>query len=130
MGMYDYFRSSYDLGEHFTNVICQTKDIEDHDIGGTMSLFWLDPSGVLWESDYDGTHELEYIKEGEPEYNKKLGLFNLRWIKTGKHGKLRVRPITKYITIYPENYKGLWKNNFKARLHFREGVLQDYSFFT
>ena len=29
MGMFDYVRSSYDLGEHFTNTRCQTKDIED-----------------------------------------------------------------------------------------------------
>jgi len=29
MGMFDYFRSSYDIGEQFTNVVCQTKDIED-----------------------------------------------------------------------------------------------------
>jgi len=29
MGMFDYFRSSYDLGEQFTNVVCQTKDIEE-----------------------------------------------------------------------------------------------------
>ena len=36
MGMFDYFRSSYDLGEQFTNVVCQTKDIEDG-IGGTMT---------------------------------------------------------------------------------------------
>ena len=36
MGMFDYFRSSYDLGEQFVDVECQTKDIEDG-IGGTMS---------------------------------------------------------------------------------------------
>ena len=34
--MFDYFRSSYNLGEQFTNVVCQTKDIEDG-IGGTMT---------------------------------------------------------------------------------------------
>ena len=29
MWMFDYVRSSYNLGEQFTNVECQTKDIEE-----------------------------------------------------------------------------------------------------
>ena len=36
--MYDYFRSSYDLGPHCTEIECQTKDIDDFG-GGTMSQF-------------------------------------------------------------------------------------------
>ena len=43
--MMDFFRSSYDLGEQFTDVELQTKDIEDYGIGGTMSQYWLDPHG-------------------------------------------------------------------------------------
>ena len=46
MGMFDYFRSSYDLGPHCTEVECQTKDMEDG-LGGTMSQYWLDPAGYL-----------------------------------------------------------------------------------
>jgi len=39
MGMFDYLRSSYNLGEQFTNKELQTKDVEEYGIGGTMSHF-------------------------------------------------------------------------------------------
>ena len=44
MGMFDYVRSSYPLGEHFSGN-CQTKDIEDG-IGGTMTQYWIAPDGL------------------------------------------------------------------------------------
>ena len=67
MGMFDYFRSSYDLGEQFTNVVCQTKDIEEG-IGGTMTDYWLDPAGQLWYPSYRETHTFETIEEDDPRY--------------------------------------------------------------
>ena len=33
--MFDYLKSSYDLGPQFTDVQLQTKDIEEYGIGGT-----------------------------------------------------------------------------------------------
>lgn len=125
MGMFDYIRSSYDLGEQFTNVECQTKDIEDG-YGGTMSYFWIDPSGYLWCGNYKDTSTFEEIKEDDPRYNDKLLFLNFEWIPTGKHGKYRVHPITKYVEIYPGDWRGKWEDWPRLRLHFKYGKLQDF----
>lgn len=53
MSMFDWVKSSYNLGEQFTNTRCQTKDIEEHGIGGTMTDYWLSPSGQLFYIDYN-----------------------------------------------------------------------------
>ena len=129
MGMFDYFRSSYDLGEQFTNVLCQTKDIEDG-IGGTMTDYWLDPTGKLWYPDYRGTSTFEKIKEDDPRYNSKSLFLNFEWIPTGEHGKYKHHSITKYIEVYPERWKGEWEDWPRCRLHFKLGVLQDYEIYT
>lgn len=125
MGMFDYFRSSYDLGEQFTNVVCQTKDIEEG-IGGTMTDYWLDPNGVLWYPNYSGTNTFETIKEDDPRYDPKRKFLNFEWIPTGAHGKYLQHPITKYIEIYPAEWKGKWEDWPRLRLHFKRGILQDH----
>ena len=125
MGMFDYFRSSYDLGEQFTNVVCQTKDIEEG-IGGTMTDYWLDPSGRLWCPHYRDTHTFEEIPEDDERYSK-IGFLNFEWIPTGKHGKYTPHEITKYIEVYPANWKGKWEDWPRLRLHFRSGILQDHT---
>jgi hypothetical protein len=125
MGMMDYFRSSYDLGEHFTNVVCQTKDIEDG-IGGTLTTYWLDPNGVLWCPDYTGTNTFEIIEEDDPRYDADMKFLNFEWIPTGQRGKYQVHSITKYVEVYPEGWKGEWEDWPRLRLHFKKGVLQDY----
>jgi hypothetical protein len=125
MGMFDYFRSSYDLGEQFTNVVCQTKDIEDG-IGGTMTDYWLDPSGVLWYPNYSGTNTFETIEEDDPRYDPNKKFLNFEWIPTGQHGKLQQHPITKYIEVYPANWQGKWEDWPRLRLHFKRGILQEY----
>jgi hypothetical protein len=126
MGMFDYFRSSYDLGEQFTNVVCQTKDIEDG-IGGTMTDYWLDPAGQLWYPSYTGTHTFEEIPEDDERYNTTHHFFNFEWIPTGAHGKYQPFYITKYVEVYPSNWKGNWEDWPRLRLHFRCGILQDYT---
>ena len=126
MGMFDYFRSSYDLGEQFTNVVCQTKDIEDG-IGGTMTDYWLDPAGQLWMPSYIGTHTFETIPEDDERYNDKVKFLNFEWIPTGEHGKFKPCEITKYIEVYPAEWKGKWEDWPRLRLHFRYGILQDYA---
>ena len=125
MGMMDYFVSSYNLGEQFTNVELQTKDIEDG-IGGTLTTYWLDPKGVLWYPDYKGTNTFEVISEDDPRYNPKHLFLNYEWIPTGQKGKIRVCEITKYVTVYPSNWKGDYNEWPEVKLHFRRGVLQDY----
>ena len=128
MGMFDYFRSSYDLGEEFTNVVCQTKDIEDG-IGGTMTDYWLDPAGQLWHPTYRDTHTFHEIAEDDPRYNEK-GFLNFEWIPTGAHGKYQPCLITKYIEVYPANWKGAWEDWPRIQLHFKQGKLQDYEVIT
>jgi hypothetical protein len=125
MGMMDYFRSSYELGEHFTNTRCQTKDIEEG-YGGTMSDYWLSPSGQLYLIDYSHTADFVELKEGDDGYNAEVALFNFTWIPNGTHGKVRPWYITKYISIYPEQWEGEWKEWPTLKLHFRYGKLIDY----
>jgi hypothetical protein len=125
MGMFDWVKSSYDLGEQFTNVECQTKDIEEG-YSGTMSHFWIDPAGYLWCGDYQGTNTFEIIEENDPRYNSKHLFLNYEWIPTGQHGKYRVYPLTKYIEIYPSDWKGKWEDWPRCRIHFRYGIVQDY----
>lgn len=129
MGMFDYFRSSYDLGEGFTNVVCQTKDIEDY-IGGTLTNYWLDPSGLLWKPEYIGTHDLQIYEESDPGYDPVRGWMNWDWIPTGKHGKYRHCDLTKYVEVHPENWKGKFEEWPSCRLHFVEGRLVDYKIMT
>jgi len=127
MGMFDYFRSSYDLGEQFTNVVCQTKDIEEYGIGGSLTDYWLDPAGQLWCPSYIGTNTFEIIPENDPRYDPNRKFLNYEWIPTGKHGKYQPHPITKYIEIYPAEWGGLWEDWPRLRLHFRYGILQEYT---
>ena len=126
MGMFDYFRSSYNLGEQFTNVECQTKDIEEYGISGTMTHYWLDPNGLLWYPDYRGTNTFETIEEDDPRYSEKHKFLNFEWVPTGKHGKYMPSMITKYVEVYPANWDGAWEDWPRLRIHFKYGKLQDY----
>jgi len=126
MGMFDYFRSSYDLGEQFTNTLCQTKDIEDG-IGGTMTDYWVDPSGLLWQPTYLGTHDFVIIEEDDPRYDPDRKFLNFEWIPTGQHGKYTPCYLTKYIEVYPADWKGKWEDWPRLRIHFRCGKIQDYT---
>jgi len=111
--MFDYFRSSYDLGEEFTDVECQTKDIEGT-IGGTMSFYWLDPAGHLWAIDERG------VADPIMETEERTFPF-IKWVPNGRHGKVRRHYITSYITIYRS--KG---ELVDMRLHFKRGHLMDF----
>jgi len=125
MGMFDYLKSSYDLGEQFTNVECQTKDIEEG-YSGTMSHFWIDPAGYLWVGDYRGTSTFEIIEKDDPRYDSERHFLNYEWIPTGKHGKYQVHPITKYVEIYPSTWEGLWEDWPRCRIHFKYGRVVEY----
>lgn len=107
-------------------MLCQTKDIEDG-IGGTLTDYWVDPSGLLWYPEYRDTHDFVIIEEDDPRYDPARSFLNYEWIPTGKHGKYRPHEITKYIEIYPESWKGKWEDWPRLRLHFRYGKIQDYT---
>ena len=125
MGLFDYVRSSYNLGPQFTDVELQTKDIEEG-YGGTMTNFWIDPAGYLWCPDYTGTSTFEEIPKDDERYSDKHLFLNFEWIPTGQRGKYKVHPITKYISVYPSGWTGEWREWPTLRLHFIQGKLQDY----
>jgi len=129
MGMFDYVRSSYDLGEHFTNVECQTKEIDDY-YSGTMSHYWIDPAGYLWCGDYLGTSSMKIYEEGHPNYNSERSWLNFAWIPTGVHGKYRVHMITKYVEIYPAQWGGHYDDWPRCRIHFKDGKVVEYEHVT
>jgi len=129
MGMFDWVRSSYDLGPQLTDVECQTKDIEDG-IGGTMTQYWISPDGYLYVIDYTGTHNLEMYEPGDDKYDEECGWRNFDWVPNGNHGKIRVHPITKYIEIHTSAWGGAWETWPRARIHFKHGKVQDYELFT
>lgn len=88
MGMFDEVKCSAPIGE-LTNVLTQTKDIsDDYWDGGTMSFYWIDPSGYMWATDYSGTYDFEF--DGIT--------YNI--VKTNNRGKLYLLDITKNIVIY------------------------------
>ena len=129
MGLFDYVRSSYNLGEQFTNVECQTKDIEEG-YGGTMSHFWIDPAGYWWVGDYRETSTFEIIEKDDPRYNDKHLFLNYEWIPTGVRGKYRVHAITKYVEIYPATWDGQWEDWPRCRIHFKYGRVVEYEHIT
>ncbi len=123
--MFDYLRSSYDLGEQFTEVELHTKDIEDG-LGGTMSQYWLDKQGYLYSIDYSGTADFVELQEGDDGYNEKITLFNFRWVPNGNHGKVSPCMITKYIEVYSATWSGQWEDWPRCRLHFKYGRLIEH----
>jgi len=125
MGMFDYIRSSYDLGHQFTDVKLHTKDIEEG-IGGTMTQYWIAPDGVLYWIDYSHTADFVELKEGDDGYDDKRKFLNFRWIPNGIRGKVKVHSLTKYIEIYPEQWDGKWEDWPRCRLHFKYGRLMDH----
>jgi len=125
VGMFDFVRSSYNLGEHFTDTELQTKDIEDG-IGGTMSHYWLSPDGHLYTIDYSHTADFVQLKEGDEGYDDKRTLLNFRWIPNGNHGKISPWYLTKYINVYPATWEGQWEDWPTLRLHFSGGKLMEY----
>jgi hypothetical protein len=129
MGMFDYFRSSYDLGEEFTDVECHTKDIEEG-IGGTMADYWLDPAGYLYLVDYSHTADFVVVDEDDPDYDDTRKWKNFKWVSNGNHGKVKLHPITKYIEVYPSTWEGEWQDWPRCKIHFKYGRLVDYEVFT
>lgn len=113
MALFDYFRSSYDLGEDFTETECQTVDIYPEE-GGSLSFYWLDPSGQLWQTSYAGTHDF-FPTTPEDGFRSRL-----KCCPNGKRGRVQPAYVTAYFNV---TSSGSGKT---MRLHMREGVLQDF----
>jgi len=120
MGMFDDIKCSYNIGP-LTDVDCQTKDMDPY--GGTMSFYWVDPAGVLWTTDYQGTSAIEYLDEGKSPWG------SIKIIPTGTRGRVVRAYHTNYIKIY--HYKthpdGVVDCD-ECILHFIDGILKDFSY--
>jgi hypothetical protein len=124
MGLFDYVRSSYNLGEHFTETELQTKEIEKY-IGGSMSHYWIDPSGQLFLIDYRDTHDLVDKPAPVLDAPKWWGI-PFEYVPNGKHGKVSPVYLTDYVVVYPSDWKGDYKDWPECRIHLINGKLQDY----
>lgn len=127
MGLYDDIRSSYDLGEQFTNVPMQTKGL-----ACAMCQYWISPDGCLYEITHRETHTFEDIKEDDERYESdpKRKLFNFEWIPTGKHGKVEPCYITDYVEVYPATWDGHYDDWPRCRIHFKYGRVVEYEHVT
>jgi hypothetical protein len=118
--MFDYVRCDYPITPEFVGE-CQTKDI-DGDIGGTMSDYYIDPSGRFWFIDYYGTTEYVINEDAENLFNK------WKRVPTGKRGTVRhLHGYTNYFTIYPAQHEGSWETWPEARLHIVEGQVLSFT---
>lgn len=122
MGLFDEIRSSYNLGEHFTDVECQTKDL-----ACAMTRYWISPDGHLYELTYRETHDFEEIGEDDERYDPKRGFLNYEWIPTGKHGKVEPCYVTDYVEIYPAQWKGAYDDWPRCRIHLVDGKIQNFN---
>lgn len=125
MGLYDEIRSSYDLGEQFTNVEMQTKGL-----ACAMCRYWISPDGSLYEITHRETHTFETIEEDDERYDPKRLFLNFEWIPTGKHGKVEPCYVTDYVEVYPTQWKGQWEDWPSCRIHFKYGKVVEYETFS
>ena len=116
MGMFDWFRSSYDLGEPFTETVCQSKTFNER-YRGFLDFYWLDPSGRLWIRDDKNTHDMV---ESDEEL---LGFY---FVTNGSHGKVKPCQLSKTVVVYPQEYDGQWQDWPECSLTFLKGKLQNY----
>ena len=118
MGMFDYVKSSYPLGENFSGQ-CQTKDIESF-LGGTMTQYWISPSGQLYMIDYSYTADFEENPNPDP----KRPWINWHWVPNGNRGKVSPMSLTKSNTIYPDKWIGKREELPKITICFNNGIIQ------
>ena len=115
MGMFDDIKCSAEIGA-LTNVSCQTKEIDRY-AGGTMSFYWVDPSGQMWTADFSGT--TDFLVDGK----------KIKYISSGKNGKVVPVYLTDYVTIYSSvTHPDGMVDWAECRLHFIEGKLQDFRY--
>jgi hypothetical protein len=115
MGLFDYVRSSYPLGEAFTGPL-QTKDIEPF-CGGSMTHYWISPAGELYEVDNVGTQDMV------PDPSK--AFFPYRWVPNGNHGRVRAVNLTKSVDVYPASFNGNWKDWPTVTIFFVNGIIKE-----
>jgi hypothetical protein len=123
--MFDEIKSSYNLGEHFTNVEMQTKGL-----ACAMCRYWISPDGCLYEITHKHTHTLETIEEDDERYEPEKLFLNFEWIPTGKPGKVEPSYVTDYVEVYPAEWKGSYEDWPRCRIHLVDGKIQDFEHIT
>ena len=117
MGMFDEVRCSAPIGE-LTNVLTQTKDIsDDYWEGGTMSFYWIDPSGYMWATDYSGTYD--FVLDGA----------RYTTIRTKNKGRFFPLNLTRSIEIYDCTvHSDGYVDTTRCELRICEGRLINYKY--
>ena len=87
MGMFDYIRSSYPIGEHLTDKQLQTKDLVC-----CMEHYYIDPAGHLFAVDYSGVSDWE-----ADDTNK---FWPYKRVANGNHGKVTPVIMTGDVRVY------------------------------
>ncbi len=118
---YDLIRNHYDFGIPFATE-CQTSDLS----GGEIGFFYLDASGWLWRSNYDGTHNYLMTPEGHPDYDEKHSWKNWDVVANGNRGKVEIWNVTGHVTIRPVELPE--ENWMFIRAHFTAGKLDDFRY--
>ena len=67
-----------------------------------------------------------FRSEFDEDYNDLHKWCNFKWVKNGNKGKVSPVLITKYVEVYPADWKGKWEEYPRLRLHFKYGRLLDY----
>jgi hypothetical protein len=123
--MFDYLRSSYDLGPQFTETELNTKDLEKG-LGGTMSHYWICPAGYLYMIDYSHTADFVELQEGDEGYNSDKKFLNFTWKRNGVRGAVRPVMLSEYVRVYPGTWEGHYEDWPTLQLHLHYGKLMGY----
>ena len=107
MGMFDTIRSSYDLGPGFWN-----KDLQTKDLTCTLSEYWISPNGELFEIDYSGTHDWEFVND-----------LKYKPVPNGNRGAVRPVIITTEVEVYPVKWDAYYSKFPTMKITFIDGVL-------
>ena len=125
MSLFDYIRSSYNLGKDFTNVELYTKDL-----GQTMTHHWIDPSGQLFVIDDRNVYDIL----DNPSFANKA---KDRWmdpfiyVPNGNHGKISPLYVTKTIVIYSPKWEGEDYADWpECKIQFKQGTIQEFTYDT
>jgi hypothetical protein len=111
--MFDYVRSSFNLGDDLTDVELQTKDLVC-----LMEDYWISPAGELFTIDYSDVSDLI----PEPDSTNKF--FPYKSVPNGNHGKVTPSLHTGDVRLYRSNSAG---NFVEITVTFLKGKVYELS---
>ena len=121
--MFDYVKCSASIGA-LTDVVCQTKTVEKV-IHGTMSFYWIDPSGQMYIVDYTGTTD---FRENCDSDDAPIWL-HYHMVPSGNKGKVSPYLLTGDVVIYDSVTQADGYNEWTyCKLQIEEGILQNFRY--